>query len=41
KGFIKRFADAPIRIDADEIRSFCPGYDGANASLFQKAANKE
>lgn len=40
KGFIRRFTDTPIRIDADEIRSFCPGYNGANASLFQKAANK-
>lgn len=40
KSFMKRFKDAPIRIDADEIRSICPGYTGTNAHLFQKAANK-
>lgn len=40
KGLIKRFKDVPIRIDADEIRSMCPGYTGTNAHLFQKAANK-
>jgi len=40
KGFMKRFNDIPIRIDADEIRSICPGYTGANAHLFQRAANK-
>jgi len=40
KNFMKEFKDTPIRIDADEIRSFCPDYVGANAHLFQKAANK-
>lgn len=40
KGFLKRFEDAPIRIDADDIRPLCPGYIGTNAHLFQKAANK-
>ncbi len=40
KSFIKNFAVMPIRIDADEIRSFCPGYIGTNASLFQDAASK-
>lgn len=40
KGLIKKFNDIPVRIDADEIRSFCPGYMGTNAHLFQKAANK-
>lgn len=40
KSFMKRFEDIPIRIDADEIRSMCPGYVGTNAHLFQKAANK-
>ena len=29
KGLIKKFNDVPVRIDADEIRSFCPGYTGA------------
>jgi predicted ABC-type ATPase len=28
-----------IRIDADELRSECPGYVGGNAWLFQKAAS--
>ncbi|MEK7086421.1 MAG: zeta toxin family protein [Patescibacteria group bacterium] len=40
KSFMKSFKDVPIRIDADEIRSICPGYAGTNAHLFQKAANK-
>lgn len=40
KSFVKRFKDIPVRIDADEIRPLCPGYTGANAHLFQKAANK-
>src|SRR3989344_3195494 len=40
KGLIKKFNDIPVRIDADEIRGFCPGYTGTNAHLFQKAANK-
>ncbi len=29
-----------MRIDADEIRAFCPGYSGTNAHVFQDAANK-
>jgi hypothetical protein len=28
-----------IRIDADEIRSICPGYHGDNADLFQQAVS--
>ncbi len=40
KSFARRFKDAPVRIDADEIRSVCAGYSGENAHLFQKAANK-
>jgi predicted ABC-type ATPase len=40
KGFIKRFTQKPVRIDADEIRSLCPGYNGSNSSLFQKCADK-
>jgi len=28
-----------VRIDADEIREKCPGYDGQNAHLFQAAAS--
>jgi predicted ABC-type ATPase len=40
KGLIKKFEDMPMRIDADEIRAFCPGYVGTNAHLFQEAANK-
>ncbi len=40
KGFIKRFKQKPVRIDADEIRALCPGYNGSNSSLFQKCADK-
>lgn len=40
KSFVKHFKNIPVRIDADEIRSICPGYSGTNAHLFQKAANK-
>ncbi|MEJ0053381.1 MAG: zeta toxin family protein [bacterium] len=40
KGFMRRFKDMPIRIDADDIRMLCDGYTGANAHLFQSAANK-
>src|SRR3989344_455976 len=40
QGLIKRFQNAPVRIDADEIRSLCPGYTGTNAHVFQKAATK-
>ncbi|RJQ34120.1 hypothetical protein C4568_03205 [Candidatus Parcubacteria bacterium] len=37
---VRRFETVPVRIDADEIRSMCPGYTGANAHVFQKAATK-
>lgn len=41
KNFVKNLNekyDFPIvRIDADEIRILCPGYDGSNAHLFQHA----
>lgn len=40
KQLIKRFTQKPVRIDADEIRVKCPGYRGANAHIFQKAATK-
>lgn len=40
KRFMARWKQKPIRIDADDIRSLCPGYLGENAHLFQKAANK-
>lgn len=40
KRFMARWKQKPIRIDADEIRSLCPGYVGENAHVFQKAANK-
>ena len=40
KVFEKKNIHYPIvRIDADEIRELCPGYDGANAYLFQRAAS--
>lgn len=34
------FSQKPTIIDADEIRKIIPGYNGKNAYLFQKAANK-
>jgi UDP-N-acetylglucosamine kinase len=34
------FSQKPMIIDADEIRKVIPGYNGKNAYLFQKAANK-
>ena len=40
KRFISRFEQKPIRIDADEIRTICPGYTGKNSHVFQKAATK-
>ena len=40
KGLMRQFETVPVRIDADEIRALCPGYTGANAHLFQKAATK-
>lgn len=40
KRFVPRFKQKPIRIDADEIRTICPGYLGSNAHVFQRAATK-
>lgn len=40
KRLVSRFTKKPVRIDADEIRSICPGYIGSNAHIFQKAATK-
>ena len=40
KRLLARFKLQAIRIDADEIRAMCPGYSGANAHIFQKAATK-
>lgn len=40
KRLIPRFKQKPIRIDADEIRTLCPGYAGNNAHVFQNAATK-
>lgn len=36
---IERFGSPVLRIDADELRSECPGYDGGNAWLFHKAVS--
>lgn len=38
----KRFIEVKkaVRIDADEIRGLCPGYNGLNSHLFQKAASR-
>jgi predicted ABC-type ATPase len=36
----EKFIKKPILIDADEIRKLCPGYNGTNAHIFQRAANK-
>lgn len=38
KRLIEQFKKKPVRIDADEIRSFLPDYTGANAHVFQSAA---
>lgn len=40
RSFMKKFQDVPIRIDADEIRKECPGYNGTNAHIFHSAAVK-
>lgn len=40
KSLMKKFETVPVRIDADEIRALCPGYTGANAHVFQRAATK-
>lgn len=34
------FFEKPVRIDADEIRELIPGYQGMNAAIFQRAAEK-
>lgn len=36
-GLLKQFKNPIIRIDADALRAECPGYNGANAWLFQRA----
>ena len=38
KRLIERFKNKPVRIDADEIREWLPGYTGANAFVFGEAA---
>ncbi len=40
KRLIARFKNKPVRIDADEIRTLCEGYEGKNAHIFQRAATK-
>ncbi|MFA6197595.1 MAG: zeta toxin family protein [Patescibacteria group bacterium] len=40
KRLMARFDQKPLRVDADEIRAYCPGYTGENAHIFQKAATK-
>ncbi|MDP1689404.1 MAG: zeta toxin family protein [bacterium] len=40
KRLIETFSNKPVRIDADEIREFLPGYNGTNAYIFQRAADK-
>ncbi len=40
KSLAKKFSTKIMRIDADEIRAWCPGYNGDNAHLFQNAATK-
>lgn len=42
KNFVKEISkidDLIVRIDADEIRELCPGYNGANSHLFQGATS--
>lgn len=36
---IEKFRTAVIRIDPDQLRDECPGYNGGNAWLFQKAVS--
>ena len=38
KRLTEKFTIKPVRIDTDEIRNILPGYAGANAFVFQKAA---
>jgi adenylylsulfate kinase-like enzyme len=38
RAWIKNIATPIVHIDADAVRSMIPGYDGKNASLFQRAA---
>jgi UDP-N-acetylglucosamine kinase len=37
---ITKFTQKPVLIDADEIRKECPGYNGENAHIYQRAATK-
>lgn len=36
---LAKFGSPILRIDADELRSHCPGYTGSNSSLFQAAVS--
>lgn len=36
---VNQFISPAVRIDADEIRKLCEGYNGMNAHLFQSAAS--
>lgn len=38
KAWVKNIAIPIVHIDADAVRSMIPGYDGKNASIFQRAA---
>ncbi|MBI3336327.1 zeta toxin family protein [Candidatus Peregrinibacteria bacterium] len=38
RSWVKNIATPIVHIDADAVRSLIPGYDGKNASLFQRAA---
>ena len=40
KRLVPRFKQKPIRIDADEIRTLCPGYTGNNAHSVSRCCNK-
>lgn len=39
KSLLGLFEHEPIRIDADELRAFIPGYTGTNSSVVQSAAS--
>ena len=39
KRLIEKFSSKPVRIDADDIRSIFPDYNGHNAYLFQAACS--
>ncbi|MFA4942065.1 MAG: zeta toxin family protein [Patescibacteria group bacterium] len=36
---IKKISNPIVRIDADEIRKLCPGYNGSNSHIFQRAVS--